>query len=161
MYKLVVVKDGIEKVHEFATAELARLYRDYHLAFGNWNGLSRWVDEKDITQEQQSFIIDEMTEIRAGVVVRVYKITDGIELSLELASPETVPQVWQWFREKRNLVLKQTDWTQLSDCEMPTELRKDYRGYRSYLRVLPSLHNDDTILTAKIYSFEEWKKGSR
>lgn len=161
MYKLVVKRGEQETTHEFATAELAQLYRDYHLAFGHWNGLSKWVEERYITKEQRSFIIDEKTELVSGVIVRFYQITDGVQLRLELASPETLPQAWQLFRERRNLMLKSTDWTQLSDCEMPTELRKDYRGYRSYLRVLPSLHNDDTVLTAKIYGFEDWKKGSR
>jgi hypothetical protein len=58
-------------------------------------------------------------------------------------------------------MLQLTDWTQLSDCELTIEDRKEFRSYRNYLRTLPVLYNDSTIVCAKVYSFEEWKKGKR
>ena len=161
MHKLIVRQGDIEQVHEFETSELAQLYRDYHLAFGHWNGVSRWVEEKDITLEQQRFVIDEKTELINGKIVRFFNLTDGIELRIEEASPSCIDDLWRLVREKRNKELNKTDWTQLADCELSTEEKKDYRSYRSYLRAFPRLHNDASVVSAKIYSFEDWKKGKR
>ena len=161
MYKLTVRQGDIEQVHEFESAELAQLYRDYHLAFGHWNGLSHWIHEREVTPEKQKFIIDERTEYENGVIVRFFKLTEGIELKIEEASGSTVEECWKIFRNKRNTALNNTDWTQLADCELSTDERKDYRNYRSYLRTLPKLYDDTTIVSAKVYSFEDWKKGKR
>lgn len=161
MYKLVVKHGEVERELEFATAELAQLYRDYHLAFGHWNGKAEWKEEKDVKEESKPFIIDEMTEFVDGNLVRKYRLTDGIKFVIEEVTGTTVAEVWKIFRKQRNRMLAYTDWTQLSDAEISTELRKDYRAYRNYLRVLPSLYNDDTIVKAKVYSFEDWKKGMR
>lgn len=161
MHKLIVRQGDIEQVHEFETSELAQLYRDYHLAFGHWNGISSWVEEKDLTPEKQRFVIDEKTELIKDTIVRFYRLTDGIELKIEEASPNCLDDLWRLFRKKRNEFLNKTDWTQLADCELDTEHRKEYRAYRSYLRVLPKLYDDSTIISAKVYWFSEWKKGKR
>lgn len=161
MHKLIVRQGDIEQVHEFETSELAQLYRDYHLAFGHWNGVSKWVEEKDITPENRRFVIDERTELVNGIIVRYYKLTEGIELKIERACANTIPEVWEIFRENRTKLLALTDWTQLADSALSTEERKDYRSYRSYLRSAPKLYDDATIVNAKVYSFEDWKKGKR
>jgi hypothetical protein len=161
MHKLIVRQGDIEQVHEFESSELAQLYRDYHLAFGHWNGISRWVEEKDLTPEKQRFVIDEKTELKNGQIVRFFKLTDGIELRIEEASPSCIADLWRLFREKRDIALHKTDWTQLADCELSMEEKKDYRSYRSYLKTLPRLYDDASIVSAKIYSFGEWKKGMR
>ena len=163
MYKLTVkdARTGEEQVKEFETAKLAILYRDYHLAFGQWNGIARWVEERHITQEQQKFIVDEKTELINGEILRFYKLSEGLEIKLEEASGKSINGCWNIFREKRNKMLQLTDWTQLSDCELTIEDRKEFRCYRNYLRTLPVLYNDSTIIHAKVYSFEEWKKGKR
>jgi hypothetical protein len=161
MHKLIVRQGDIDQVHEFETSELAQLYRDYHLAFGHWNGVSSWVEEKDLTPEKQRFVIDEKSEFVNGTIVRFFRLTDGIELKIEEASPDCLDDLWRLFREKRTKFLYATDWSQLADCELDTEQRKEYRSYRSYLRVLPKLYDDSTIASAKIYSFEDWKKGKR
>lgn len=162
-YKLYVkdVVTGEEQVKEFETSELAILYRDYHLAFGQWNGTVIWVEEKDITIEQKKFIVDEKFEIVNQKVVKFYKLSEGLQLKLEEASDDAVQQCWILLRTSRNRMLKLTDWTQLADTELSTEERKEYRNYRSYLRVLPKLYDDATIMQAKVYSFEDWKKGKR
>lgn len=161
MHKLIVRQGDIEQVHEFESSELAQLYRDYHLAFGHWNGISKWIEEKDLTPEKQRFVIDEKTELVNGQIVRFFKLTDGIELRIEEASPSCIDDLWRLIREKRNKALRETDWTQLADCELTTEEKKDYRSYRSYLRTLPKLYDDASIVSAKVYSFEDWKKGKR
>jgi len=161
MHKLIVREGDIEQVHEFETSELAQLYRDYHLAFGHWNGISKWIEEKDLTPEKQRFVIDEKTELVNDKIVRFFRLTDGIELKIEEASPDCIEDLWRLFRKKRNGFLQETDWTQLSDSELETEQRKEYRAYRSYLRVLPKLYDSSSIASARVYSFEDWKKGKR
>jgi hypothetical protein len=161
MYKLVIKQGETERVMEFATAELAQLYRDYHLAFGHWNGISKWVEESYITPENQPFVVDEKTELVDGNIVRYYKLTEGVELKIEEATSNTVEDVWKIFRKKRTQLLAMTDWTQLADCAISTEEKKDYRAYRGYLRAVTKLYDNSTIVLAKVYSFEDWKKGKR
>jgi hypothetical protein len=163
MYKLTVrdTRTDEEQIKEFDSAELAILYRDYHLVFGQWNSVVKWVEEKDLTPEQQRFIIDEKTELVNGLIVRYYKLAEGMEIKLEEASNDAIKDCWIILRASRNKLLKDTDWTQLPDVEISTEDRKEYRSYRSYLRVLPKLYDDSTILQAKAYAFEDWKKGKR
>lgn len=161
MFRLIVSDSNGEKFLEFETPELAKLYRDYHLAFGHWNGMSKWVVEDAITPEEKAFIIDEMTELRNGVVKRVYRISEGIKLKLEEADPSSISSVWAMIRKKRNFLLAETDWTQLPDVNLPVEVRKEYRDYRNYLRVFPSLHNDGSIVSAKVCTLTEWKRGER
>ena len=161
MHKLIVRQGDIEQVHEFETSELAQLYRDYHLAFGHWNGISKWVEESYITPENQPFVVDEKTELVDGNIVRYYKLTEGIELKIEEASPNSVEDIWKIFRRKRTQLLAMTDWTQLADCAISTEEKKDYRAYRGYLRAVTKLYDNHTIVSAKVYSFEDWKKGKR
>jgi hypothetical protein len=161
MYKLVIKQGETQRVMEFATAELAQLYRDYHLAFGHWNGISKWVEESYITPENQPFVVDEKTELVDGNIVRYYKLTEGVELKIEEATSNTVEDVWKIFRKKRTQLLAMTDWTQLADCAISTEEKKDYRAYRGYLRAVTKLYDNSTIVLAKVYSFEDWKKGKR
>jgi hypothetical protein len=161
MHKLIVRQGDTEQVHEFENSELAQLYRDYHLAFGHWNGISKWIEEKDLTPEKQSFVVDEKTELVNDKVVRFYKLTEGIELKIEEVTENSVEYLWKKLREKRNEFLAVTDWTQIADCELETEQRKEYRAYRSYLRVLPKLYDNSSVVSAKVYSFEDWKKGKR
>lgn len=163
MFKLTIksVKTGEVKHLEFKTAELAILYRDYHLAFGNFNKIVKWVEEKDLKDEDKPFIIDEKMEFINNSPVKLYRLTEGLELKIQETGIDTIVQFWKEFRKKRNLILSMTDWTQLPDSELSVDERKEYRSYRSYLRTLPSLHNDDSIINAKVYSLEEWKKGKR
>lgn len=163
MYKLSVrdVNTEDEQILEFESAELAILYRDYHLAFGQWNSTVKWVEEKNLTHEQKRFVVDEKTELIDGVVVRFYKLAEGMEIQLEEISGDSVKECWNILRSARNKRLQLTDWSQLPDNDLSTEEKKQYRNYRSYLRVLPKLYDDATIMQAKVYSFEEWKKGKR
>lgn len=163
MYKLVVKNSAAdnEEIKEFESAELAILYRDYHLVFGQWNSVVKWVEEKHLAPEQRRYIIDEKTELLNGEVVRLYKLAEGMEIKLEEVSGSAVEECWKLLRRDRNRALQFTDWTQLPDTELSTDERKEYRNYRSYLRVLPKLYDDATISQAKVQSFENWKKGKR
>jgi len=161
MHKLIVRQGEIEQVLEFETSELAQLYRDYHLAFGHWNGICKWVEEKHITPENKRFAVDERTELINGEIVRYFKLSEGIELKIEEVTSNSISEVWKILRRKRNEFLEFTDWTQLADCALTTEEKKEYRAYRSYLRTIPILYDDSNVVYAKVYSFEDWKKGKR
>jgi hypothetical protein len=90
MYKLLIknVSSGEEETKEFESSELAVLYRDYHLAFGQWNSVVRWVQESHLAPEQQRFIVDEKTELINGKISRLYKLSEGIELKIEEVDKE-------------------------------------------------------------------------
>jgi hypothetical protein len=56
-------------------------------------------------------------------------------------------------------VLKETDWTQLSDTLLTKpKLKSIYREYRRYVRGVEKSYNNDTVLNYKILEFEEWLK---
>jgi hypothetical protein len=159
MYKLFVTnaKTGEEKAFNFDSFELACLYRDYHLAFGHWSSIAKWVSENEITDSQRKFIVEE----KFIGIDKYFKVADGFEIRIQKEDRNTLEEAWMLLRKKRNKLLEETDWSQISDVELTTEKRKDYRSYRSYLRVLPKLYDDATVMHAKVYSFADWKKGKR
>lgn len=163
MYKLYVFdsKTNEEKVLKFESMELAVLYRDYHLAFGLWSNVTKWISENDIEEEQKKFIIDSKYVEVNGVLNKFFKIANGFEIVIKKEERVAIQESWNLFRYKRKLALIETDWTQLADASLDTEERKEYRSYRDYLRKLPKLYDDSSVTYAKVYSFEDWKKGKR
>jgi hypothetical protein len=161
LYKLVVNSEDGEEVLEFATSKLALLYRDYHLTFGSWKPLSVWIEDASLEIERHPFIVAEKVVTVNEVPTRFYRVVEGIDKVKQESAPESLPATWVRFRAERTALLACTDWTQVADSALEMHARKDYRSYRAYLRALPSLHNEETIVTAKVYSFEDWKKGNR
>jgi DNA primase large subunit len=163
MYRLYVLneKTNEEKVLKFETVELALLYRDYHLTFGTWSSVSKWVSENEITEKEQSFIVDSRYIEKDGLQKLFYKVAFGLKIKVQKEESGSTEELWAVFRKKRQQKLQETDWTQLADAGLDTDARKEYRQYRAYLRDVPSLHNDSSVIHAKVYSFEDWKKGKR
>jgi hypothetical protein len=163
MYKLYVLneKTNEEKVLKFETIELALLYRDYHLAFGTWSNVSKWKSKDDMTKEDEPFIVDSKYIEKDGIPIQFFKIASGFRIKVQKEDKNSLEEMWAIFRKKRQLMLEKTDWTQLADVDLDTEERKEFRLYRNYLRELPKLYNDSSISYAKVYSFEDWKKGNR
>lgn len=151
-------KTGTVDTKEFESAKLAQVYRDYHLHFGNWSGLGRWISASELTPESQKYVCDEVTKMEKGQVVPYYYVADGLIIESYKGSKDDEYAV---FRLKRDSALKATDWTQLADVIMTQDERKSYRNYRDYLRKLPGLHDDTSIVTAQVYSYEEWLSGKR
>jgi hypothetical protein len=160
MYTIVLrdTKTGTEEKREFENARLAKIYKDYHLNFGHWNGKAKWVRENELALENRKFICDEMTKLENGVIVVYYHVTDGLIIE-GYAGESKAP--FANLRLKRNKCLQETDWTQLADSTITQEERRSYRNYRAYLRDLPKLHNEESILSAEVYSYEEWLLGKR
>jgi hypothetical protein len=70
---------------------------------------------------------------------------------------EKVRLALERLRRERNLLLKETDWTQLPDVPLEQKEKKAYRKYREYLRNLPS---DIELgrLKQELLKYKEWKK---
>lgn len=49
---------------------------------------------------------------------------------------------WNEIRNKRNILLQETDWTQLADAPLSLERKEMYAAYRQLLRDLPQNHSD-------------------
>jgi hypothetical protein len=81
-----------------------------------------------------------------------------IDLSSQVLA-ETIAQKWTAFRADRDAKLAACDFTQLADAPLTSAEKTEYRNYRTYLRGAPNLHNDTTILTATVKTFEEYKAG--
>lgn len=61
-------------------------------------------------------------------------------------------------RLERNNMLYSTDWTQaVSDSNLTSEEKKQYRLYRKYLRELPKLIEREQVLDYIVLSFEDWQ----
>lgn len=163
MYKLYVLNDKTkeEKVLKFETIELALLYRDYHLTFGTWSSVSKWVSAEEITDVQKLYIVDSKYIESNNKLKLFYKISEGFQIRIQKEDSGSIEEIWMVFRKKRDLRLTETDWTQVADSALTIDERKEYRSYRNYLRDLPLLHDNTTILGAKVYCFEDWKKGKR
>jgi hypothetical protein len=145
----------------FATQELAILYRDYHLYFGDWTKYVSWIKEDLLTSEQRKMSLEEKNELQDGVLYKIYLVPSGIEISLGDKKPQTPLNLWKDLRDKRNGYLVETDWTQLSDSPLTAALKKEYKEYRNYLRVLPTLYNENSIESAVVRTFIEWRTGLR
>lgn len=161
MFLLNVDKDGVKFSREFESKEMALLYRDYEIFFGKWSSSFEWVNEEQATSEQKKCIIREKNAIVNGVITKQYLVPLDIKIELVEKKQSSTSIFWQELRAKRDLYLQETDWTQLSDSPLSTALKKDYRDYRNYLRILPTLHNDSSIAGARVCSFLEWRNGER
>lgn len=159
MYSLVVTDvDTLEvTTKSFESLELAILYKDYHLHFGVWSKFTKWIPEKNVAPEDKKYVLDKK---QMGGVSFCW-VCSGLKFQILKNGDAGVNEVWDRIRKQRDALLVESDWTQLSDSPLSTEGKKDWRGYRDYLRAFPILHNDGSIVNAKIVSFKEWKAGKR
>lgn len=68
---------------------------------------------------------------------------------------------WCRLRQRRDSLLKETDFTQLADAPFVTTEKKLYREYRKFLRDIPLSFDKKSILKAKIPDFETWLEKKR
>lgn len=64
----------------------------------------------------------------------LYSLVDG--------SADKVGPMWDTLRRKRDKMLADCDWTQLSDCQLSVDDKADWASYRQYLRDLPQNESD-------------------
>lgn len=60
----------------------------------------------------------------------------SLEDGTEALSPE---QLMVALREKRDVLLKECDWTQLPDCALDQGIKDQWKLWRQYMRDLPAL----------------------
>jgi hypothetical protein len=89
-----------------------------------------------------------------------YKLEEPAEYTVEYFNHDVdnVDSHWKALKEKRKEILKDTDWSQLSDVGLSTEERLIYREYRKYVRNVKLNYKDETVHNWKILSYKEFKQ---
>jgi len=72
------------------------------------------------------------------------KIVDG-------AVTEYVADFFPSIRNKRNELLKESDWTQVNDCPLSDSKKQEWATYRQELRDLPSLYQSANNIADVIF----------
>lgn len=62
--------------------------------------------------------------------------------NMAVITPETLPPVLDYIRERRNALLKACDWTQATDSPLSDEKKAEWAAYRQELRDLPSAYTN-------------------
>lgn len=120
--------------------------------------------------EYNDFMFLETTEELAALGRRIlkYRLTESGNTVEEC--PELVEQfnenarlaIVDTYRALRNMMIKNSDWTQIADNSLTDEMRQQWREYRQYLRDFPETwmpeldENGDLKKFFKLPSFDEW-----
>jgi len=70
------------------------------------------------------------------------KIVNLDTLQVETVTPPNI--VPQWFRQRRNLLLLDSDWTQGADSPLSSSKKTEWQTYRQALRDLPTTYPNPT-----------------
>jgi hypothetical protein len=151
-----------------------------------WGKLERIIPVSECSQEELDRALEIIPEVTEEIEIPAVLDEQGIEITpasqqVKLVAPakarlpqefsieitdlssqvlaETIAQKWTTFRADRDAKLAACDFTQLADAPFTSAEKTEYRNYRTYLRGAPNLHNDTTILTATVKTFEEYKAG--
>ena len=73
-----------------------------------------------------------------------YKIIDGEEI-------QRTDNILEILRNKRNELLKESDWTQMNDCPLSDSKKQEWLTYRQELRDLPSSHQETNNIADVIF----------
>ena len=65
------------------------------------------------------------------------RVVDGTLVDLDVPLSSEPRRISAAIRQRRDALLAQTDWTQVADCPLPTELIEQFKTYRQELRDLP------------------------
>ena len=87
-----------------------------------------------------------------------HKFNDGTNVEFIEDDPSDIKPFWNALSKRRKELLLETDWSQLPDCELPTQDRLHYRKYRKYVRDIKSQYDNKSIQRWDIKSFEEFIK---
>ena len=64
---------------------------------------------------------------------------------------KNAPALMVYIREKRNLKLLDSDWTQMPDSPLSDAKKAEWAAYRQQLRDLPSSYTDDDDLNSIVF----------
>lgn len=90
----------------------------------------------EMSEEQLAFVKSEFDQ---GSIVR-YEGGQFVTYKRDDRPPDDV--LWRVLRDKRSRLLSQSDWTQVSDNQLSSEVRAAWASYRQALRDLPDITVD-------------------
>lgn len=97
----------------------------------------------DVKQENQ-VLVQSVIDIFANEVVETKIYRDMILSEIEERSQNLIKNKWDRIRQKRNRLLKESDWSQLNDSPVDKLL---WSNYRQELRDVPQNYSDpDTVI---------------
>ena len=67
---------------------------------------------------------------------------DGNLVDIKILEKPTSFVTWEEIRKQRNNFLRETDWTQLTDCQLTEEEKEKYHIYRQTLRDIPQTYEE-------------------
>ena len=86
-----------------------------------------------VAQINEVGLTEEQGIIEGDYQPNEYKIVDG-------EAVVRTDNVLEIIRNKRNELLKESDWTQVNDCPLSDSKKQEWATYRQELRDLPSTH---------------------
>jgi len=155
MYKLLLrnLSSGKLKEIEFSTKEEMELYKKYHSVFHAWDRPQKWIHERFLPEEDKKYIVAEQIKNKQ----KFYLIRPEWNFNdVQPDRDEELAQDWAKLRIKRDILLAETDCTQLADYPLDSKAKALYRDYRQFLRNITNNYNDESIHRATVMSFEEW-----
>lgn len=97
----------------------------------------------DVKQENQ-VLVQSVIDIFANEVVETKIYRDMILSEIEERNQNLIKNKWDRIRQKRNRLLKESDWSQLNDSPVDKFL---WSNYRQELRDVPQNYSDpDTVI---------------
>lgn len=102
-----------------------------------------WDDESDHDYNSENFsnLVPEFCTLEG----RLFMTMDSID---EAERTKALEDQWVILRSLRNILLQESDWTQLADVTLTEEEQTSWNTYRQELRDLPS-----TLFTPFVYEF--------
>ena len=62
-----------------------------------------------------------------------------------------MPETMAWLRNKRNLMLKECDWTQAADSPLSDSKKAEWATYRQQLRDITSSYTTDSAISDIVF----------
>ena len=95
----------------------------------------------------EGFSVVEITDIEFDQIINqrthYFDITDNTVKIINKSDEE----IWFEIRNKRNTLLRESDWTQMNDSPLNTEKKNEWLNYRNNLRNLPQTFiNPDEVI---------------
>ena len=109
------------------------------------NGTGKLIISRRMTQAQADARIAEHSEqsyLNQFVTDLDNKIVNLDTLQVETVTPPNV--VPEWLRQRRNLLLTDSDWTQGADSPLSGSKKTEWQTYRQALRDLPTTYPNPT-----------------
>ena len=97
-----------------------------------------------VAQINEVGLTEEQGIIEGDYQPNEYKIVDG-------EAVVRTDNVLEIIRNKRNELLKESDWTQLNDCPLSDSKKQEWATYRQELRDLPSLYQSANNIADVIF----------